>query len=104
MYQAFLLLFWWIFECIKRFCHFLGGFLNVSSVFVTFLVDFRVHQAFFSLFGLIFECIRRFCHFFGGPGTGDRGPETGDRGPDAGDREPGTGDRGPGAGRWDVIN
>ena len=83
MYQAFLLLFWWIFECIKRFCHFFGGFSNVSNVFVIFLVDFRMHEATGDR----------------GPETGDREPETGDRGPDAGDLGPGTGDRAPGAGK-----
>ena len=87
MYQAFLSLFWWIFECIKRFCHFFGGFSNVSSVFNTFLVDFRMYQAFLSLFWW----------------TGDRGPETGDRtgnrGLETGDRTPETWDRGPGTGR-----
>ena len=97
MYQAFLSLFCWIFECIKRFCYFFGEFSSVSSVFVTFLVDFRVHQAFLLLFWWIFECIKRFCHFLGAPGNADRGPGTGDR-------RPGTGDRGPGAGRWEVIN
>ena len=100
MYQAFLSLFWWILESIKRFCYFFGGFLNVSSVFVTFLVR-RGPQT-----------------EDRGPGTGDRGPETGDRapetgdrrpgtgdrGPETGDRRPGTGNRGPGAGRWEVIN
>ena len=81
MYQAFLSLFWWIFECIKRFSHFFGGFSNVSNVFSFLLVNF--HDP---------ETRDR------GPGTGDRGPGTGDRRPGTGDRGPGTGDRGPDAG------
>ena len=98
----------WIFECIKRFYHFVGGFSNVSSVFITLLVDFRMYQAFLLLFGWIFNCIKHFQHFFGEfsrsgdprPRTEDRKPGTGDRGPETGDWGPGTGDRGPDAGDW----
>ena len=47
----------------KRFYHFVCWFSSVSSVFITFVVDFRVYQAFLSLVLLIFECIKRFYHF-----------------------------------------
>ena len=88
MYQAFSLLLLLIFECIKRFYYFLGGFSIVSSVFNIFLMNFRDLET------------RDRGPRTGdqGPGTGNRKPETGDRGPGTGDRRPGTGDRRPDAG------
>ena len=73
MYQAVLLLFWWIFECIKRFCHFVGAPGTGGD---------RGPET-----------------GDGGSETGDRGPDPGDLGPGTKDRAPETWDRGPGTGR-----
>ena len=51
------------YECIMRLHHLFCWFSNVSCVFITLFVDFRLYQAFPSLFLMIFDCIMRFTTF-----------------------------------------
>ena len=47
-----------------RICRVADQNFSVSSVFITFVVDFRLYHAFLSLLLLIFECIKCVHHLF----------------------------------------